>query len=57
MLSTIHGIWTALLLIVFIAIVVWAYSARRRDSFDRAARSVLQDDSLQSTDSGGRADG
>ena len=57
MLSTIHGIWTALLLIVFVAIVVWAYSARRRDSFDRAARSVLQDDSLQRTDSGGRGDG
>ena len=57
MLSTIHGIWTALLLIVFGAIVVWAFSARRRDGFDKAARSVLQEDSMQRTDSGGRADG
>ena len=57
MLSTIHGIWTALLLIIFVAIVVWAFSARRRDSFDRAARSVLEEDSMQRTDSGGRADG
>jgi len=58
MLSTIHGIWTALLLIGFIAIVLWAYSTRRRDSFDRAARSVLQDEhSLQGTHNGDRADG
>ncbi|MDH3713197.1 MAG: CcoQ/FixQ family Cbb3-type cytochrome c oxidase assembly chaperone [Gammaproteobacteria bacterium] len=57
MLSTIHGIWTALLLFVFIVIVAWAFSARRRDSFDRAARSVLQDDSPQSSGHGVRTDG
>ena len=56
MLSTIHGVWTALLLIVFIAIVAWAYSARRSEKFDRAARSVL-DDGSQDGKSGVRADG
>jgi len=56
MLSTIHGIWTALLLITFIAIVAWAYSARRSDKFDRAARSVL-DDTPQGGKSGARTDG
>jgi cytochrome c oxidase cbb3-type subunit 4 len=57
MLSTIHGIWTALLLVAFVVIVAWAFSSRRRDSFERAACSVLQDDLPQSSDNGVRADG
>ena len=44
MLSTVHAIWTVLLLVLFLGIVYWAFSARRRDSFDRAAQSVLDDD-------------
>ena len=31
-------------LIVFCGIVWWAYLPKRRDRFDRAARSVLEDD-------------
>jgi cytochrome c oxidase cbb3-type subunit 4 len=30
--------------IAFIGIVWWAYSARRKNAFDRAARSILQED-------------
>ena len=44
MLSMMHSIWTVVLFVVFIGIVYWAWSARRRDTFDRAARSVLEDD-------------
>jgi cytochrome c oxidase cbb3-type subunit 4 len=29
--------------LLFIGIVWWAYSARRRDAFDEAARSVLDE--------------
>ena len=56
MVSTIHGILTALLLLAFIAIVVWAYSSRRSEKFDRAARSVLNDDPQDGL-SGARKDG
>jgi cytochrome c oxidase cbb3-type subunit 4 len=39
-----HSIWTAFLLIIFIAIVIWAWSGRRRERFERAARLPLEDD-------------
>ena len=41
MISMLHA---APLLVLFLGIVYWAFSARRRDSFDRAAQSVLDDD-------------
>jgi cytochrome c oxidase cbb3-type subunit IV len=40
----IPGIITAILLIVFIAGCVWAYSPRRRDSFAAAERLALDDE-------------
>ena len=39
-----HGLWTATLLAVFVAIVVWAWSGRRRRDFDEAARLPLEED-------------
>ena len=39
-----HGAWTAALLAVFVAIVVWAWSARRARDFDEAARLPLEED-------------
>ena len=39
-----HGLWTATLLAVFVLIVVWAWSGRRRRDFDEAARLPLEDD-------------
>jgi cytochrome c oxidase cbb3-type subunit 4 len=39
------GVFTALLLVVFIGIVVWAYSSRRRSTFEDAARLPLEEDS------------
>ena len=39
-----HGLWTAILLAAFLAIVVWAWSARRRRDFEEAARLPLEDD-------------
>ncbi len=39
-----HGIWTATLLAVFAAIVVWAWSGRRKRDFEEAARLPLEED-------------
>ena len=44
-----HGVWTAALLAVFAAIVVWAWSARRRRDFDEAARLPLDEDGVDET--------
>ena len=40
----IHSIWTVILLIVFLGIVLWAYSGHRKTAFEEAARLPLEDD-------------
>ncbi len=52
-----HIIWTLLLLVIFVGIVMWAFSSRRKTDFDEAARLPLEDDpvvtkSAQPRDSG-----
>ena len=47
-----HGMWTAALLAVFAAIVVWAWSGRRRRDFDEAARLPLEEDAEDATEWG-----
>jgi cytochrome c oxidase cbb3-type subunit 4 len=42
--TTFHSIWTVLLFVAFIGIWAWAWSARRKASFDAAARLPLDDD-------------
>ena len=39
-----HGWWTGVLLVIFIGIVVWAWSGKRKRGFDEAARLPLEDD-------------
>ncbi len=34
---TLHSIWTVLMFITFIGIVAWAWSSKRKKSFDEAA--------------------
>jgi len=38
------GIWTTALLIIFLGIVGWAFSRKRRRAFDEAARLPLEND-------------
>jgi len=44
MFASIHAWWTVLLLVIFIGIVVWAYSSKRKTDFDEAARLAVDDD-------------
>jgi cytochrome c oxidase cbb3-type subunit IV len=39
-----HSIWTVLVFIIFIGIVLWAFSGKRKKDFDEAARLALDDD-------------
>lgn len=43
-LETAIGLITPLLLLIFLGIVVWAYSGKRKKGFDEAARLPLEDD-------------
>jgi cytochrome c oxidase cbb3-type subunit 4 len=42
--GTFHGLWTLLLIILFIGIFIWAYSDKRKKGFDQAARLALEED-------------
>lgn len=39
-----RGVITAVLLLLFIALIVWAWSRKRKDRFEEAARMPLEDD-------------
>lgn len=42
--GVISGVFTLLLTFVFVAIVLWAYSRRNKDTFEKMARLPLDDD-------------
>ena len=42
--NTFRGIVTGVLLVLFISLVVWAWSKSRRPDFDAAARLPLEDE-------------
>ena len=44
---------TVVMLVVFVGIVIWAYSSKRKKQFDEAARSVLEEDAHEE---GGKRD-
>ena len=39
-----HSIWTVVVMVIFLGIVVWAWSDKRKARFDEAARLPLEDD-------------
>lgn len=43
-LSLAHSIWTVMMFILFIGIVIWAWSGKRKQAFDDAANLPLRDD-------------
>lgn len=42
-----RALWTAVLFVVFIGIVWWAWSGRRKADFEAAARLPLEDDLVE----------
>ncbi len=42
--ATFRGIVALVILVAFIGVVLWAYSSRRKASFDRAANSIFDDE-------------
>ncbi|HBY88202.1 MAG TPA: CcoQ/FixQ family Cbb3-type cytochrome c oxidase assembly chaperone [Colwellia sp.] len=48
--GTLRGFFALLILALFIIIVVWSYSKKRKDSFDDVANSIFEEDKLDSAD-------
>ena len=40
----VQSVWTVMALVVFIGIVVWAYSSRKKADFEKAGRMAMDDD-------------
>jgi cytochrome c oxidase cbb3-type subunit IV len=47
--GTLRGLGTALVLIAFIGVAMWAYSSRRKKDFDEAANLPFADDTQTET--------
>ena len=41
--GTFRGLFTLVMIVLFVALVVWAYSSKRKPTFDAAARLPLED--------------
>ena len=44
--GTLRGLVALLILTLFVIIVVWSYSKKRKDSFDKIANSIFEKDEL-----------
>lgn len=53
-LQLVHIIWTVLLIIIFLGIILWAWSSRNTDRFREAAALPLQDDLIEQNNSDDR---
>ena len=42
--ALIHSVWTVLMVLLFIGIIVWAWSSKRKPEFEEAAHLPLEDD-------------
>jgi cytochrome c oxidase cbb3-type subunit 4 len=46
--GTFNGLYTLFLIIIFVGLILWAYSKKQKQSFEKIANSILEDD-LDST--------
>lgn len=50
--NTLRGIFTAMALIAFIGVCIWAWSKKRKRSFDEAANLPFADDDIDQNSKG-----
>ncbi len=48
--GTLRGLIALLILALFVIIVVWSYSKKRKASFDEVANSIFEEDDLTTKD-------
>jgi len=49
--ATFNGLYTLFLIIIFVALIFWAYSKKQKNSFDNMANSIFDDQDLAKNDS------
>ena len=42
--TLLQTVWTVVAFVVFVGVVIWAWSGRRHDDFEKASRMALDDD-------------
>ena len=42
--SFVQSVWTVMAMVVFIGIVIWAFSRKKKADFDKAGRMAMDDD-------------
>ena len=55
--NTLRGIFTALALVAFVGVCIWAWSSKRKRSFDEAANLPFADEDIDKNSKGGQHDG
>jgi cytochrome c oxidase cbb3-type subunit 4 len=48
--SLIQSIWTVVVMVLFVGIVIWAWSGKRKQGFEEAANIPFSEDELMPTD-------
>jgi cytochrome c oxidase cbb3-type subunit 4 len=48
--SILQSVWTVIAFVFFVGVVIWAWSSKRKKSFDEAARMALDDDEAVADD-------
>ena len=54
--NTLRGVFTLLALIAFVGVWIWAWSSKRKSSFDEAANLPFADDNIDQHSKGVRHD-
>lgn len=55
--NTLRGILTALALVAFVGVWIWAWSSKRKSAFDEAANLPFADEDIDKNSKGGQHDG
>ena len=42
--ATFNGLYTLFLIIIFVALILWAYSKKHKQTFEEMGNSILNDD-------------
>jgi len=42
--ATFNGLYTLFLIIIFVALILWAYSKKHKQTFEEMGNSILDDD-------------
>ena len=54
--NTIRGVLTVILMIAFLGLVIWAWSSKRKDTFDKLSQMPLEEDDGQVAEKNSRSE-